>query len=184
MISHQVQQQIQFQLEINKVCLKCHQKVDKIWLCGRCKRAPYCSTACQKADWIHHKNTCIPENKPTTEKSNNKNLEITKKSDSYSKEKLNNKIPEEVTKLIEILMKKTHYDTRPAVLDIKFENNCLTITGNVVYTSICTKKPSTAALRDSKWNSVIGIVKKVNFIKFDLDSDDAFWFKKNDLELV
>lgn len=43
-----------------KMCWTCSVKLppDEINLCSRCKRAVYCSRACQKDDWAQHKRIC------------------------------------------------------------------------------------------------------------------------------
>lgn len=40
-------------------CEVCHKTFKKIKTCGRCKRAYYCSVACQRADWPVHKLQCF-----------------------------------------------------------------------------------------------------------------------------
>ena len=34
------------------------------FICGKCKKAKYCSKECQKKAWPQHKKTCIPFDKP------------------------------------------------------------------------------------------------------------------------
>lgn len=41
-----------------KVCFTCNKEVQKLRYCGKCKKAKYCSIACQKADWSGHKQEC------------------------------------------------------------------------------------------------------------------------------
>jgi hypothetical protein len=41
------------------LCFRCFEPVDKVLKCGACRRAGYCSQACQKLDWTAgHKKQC------------------------------------------------------------------------------------------------------------------------------
>mgnify|MGYP006273442139 CR=1 FL=1 len=42
------------------ICPICQQRNVKLQACSRCRRAFYCSVACQKQDWKKHKATCAP----------------------------------------------------------------------------------------------------------------------------
>ena len=39
-------------------CVTCQTVAPTMKCCGRCRKAYYCSAACQQADWPHHKKTC------------------------------------------------------------------------------------------------------------------------------
>jgi hypothetical protein len=41
----------------NKSCDNCF-NVGKVYYCGNCRMAKYCSLSCQRQDWFEHKNTC------------------------------------------------------------------------------------------------------------------------------
>ncbi|CAG9800485.1 unnamed protein product [Chironomus riparius] len=47
----------------NKKCANCNR--DAMAECSLCRRTPYCSTFCQRKDWITHQNECIRNNEPT-----------------------------------------------------------------------------------------------------------------------
>ncbi|CAO1373248.1 unnamed protein product [Diamesa serratosioi] len=47
----------------NKKCANCNR--DAMAECSLCRRTPYCSTFCQRKDWITHQNECIRNNETT-----------------------------------------------------------------------------------------------------------------------
>ena len=40
-------------------CDHCGERKDKLLVCGRCRKARYCASECQKADWKVHKKSCV-----------------------------------------------------------------------------------------------------------------------------
>lgn len=44
-------------------CANCNR--DAMAECSLCRRTPYCSTYCQRKDWITHQNECIRSSEPT-----------------------------------------------------------------------------------------------------------------------
>ena len=50
-----------------KPCHCCGRETSTWAVCGRCKRAKYCSKECQRADWRKHKSCCLPA--PKSDKS-------------------------------------------------------------------------------------------------------------------
>ena len=45
----------------SRVCERCKGKEHKMMVCGRCRKAHYCSRECQKKDWKQHKQSCSPK---------------------------------------------------------------------------------------------------------------------------
>ena len=44
---------------LNISCATCSVKKVALQMCSRCKSVSYCSTHCQKKDWIKHKSCCL-----------------------------------------------------------------------------------------------------------------------------
>ncbi len=40
-------------------CARCDARLDRPKRCARCLKQSYCGVACQRADWPHHKETCV-----------------------------------------------------------------------------------------------------------------------------
>ena len=47
---------------MSQKCHNCFKTHSKIMMCSKCKMSGYCSSECQRADWVSHKITCKMRN--------------------------------------------------------------------------------------------------------------------------